>query len=152
VLACPVGAILPDGDFNFSACHTHNCRGFMGGFTDWTEQLADSNNHLDYRKHVSDTESDSMWQSLSFKANDKAAYCLSVCPAGEDVIGRYLSDKKTHLKENVKPRQEKEETIFVLKNSDAEEYVAKRFPNKTTKYVGNSLRPAGISGFSGCHL
>ena len=34
-----------------------------------------------------------MWQSLSFGANYKAAYCLSVCPAGEDVIGPYLTDK-----------------------------------------------------------
>ncbi len=147
VAACPVGAISRDGNFNFSACYTHNYREFMGGFTDWTEQVADSENHLDYRKKVSDAESASMWQSLSFGANYKAAYCLSVCPAGEDVIGPYLTDKKTHLKEIVKPLQEKEETVYVLKNSDAEEHVAKRFPNKRTKYVGNSLRPSSISGF-----
>src|SRR5437773_571872 len=42
-------------------------------------------------------------------ANYKAAYCLSVCPAGEDVIGPYLADKQTHLKENVRPHQEKAE-------------------------------------------
>ena len=100
VAACPVGAISPEGDFNFSACYTHNYREFMGGFTDWTEQVADSKNRLDYRKKVTDAESASMWQSLSFGANYKAAYCLSVCPAGEDVIGPYLADKKTHLKEN----------------------------------------------------
>ena len=131
VAACPVGAISPEGDFNFSACYTHNYREFMGGFTDWTEEVADSKNRFDYRKRVSDSESASMWQSLSFGANYKAAYCLSVCPAGEDVIGPYLADKKTHLKEVVKPLQEKEETIYVLKNSDAEDHVAKRFPNKT---------------------
>ena len=51
------------------------------------------------------------------------------------------------LKEVVKPLQEKEETIYVLKNSDAEDHVAKRFPNKRTKHVGNSLRPSSISGF-----
>jgi len=147
VAACPVGAISSDGDFNFSACYTHNYREFMGGFTDWTEQVADSKNGLDYRKKVTDAESASMWQSLSFGANYKAAYCLSVCPAGEDVIGPYLADKKTHLNENVKPLQDKEETIYVLKNSDAEEHVAKRFPNKQTKHVGNSLRPNSIGGF-----
>jgi formate hydrogenlyase subunit 6/NADH:ubiquinone oxidoreductase subunit I len=38
--ACPVGAIAPDGHFNFSACYTHNYREFMGGFTDWVEQIA----------------------------------------------------------------------------------------------------------------
>ena len=93
----------------FSACYSHNYREFMGGFTDWTEEVADSRNRLDYRKRVTDSESASMWQSLSFGANYKAAYCLSVCPAGEDVIGPYLADKKTHLKEIVKPLQEKEE-------------------------------------------
>ena len=93
VAACPVGAISPNGDFNFSACYTHNYREFMGGFTDWVEQIADSKNALDYRKKVADTESASMWQSLSFGANYKAAYCLSVCPAGEEVIGPFLTNK-----------------------------------------------------------
>ncbi|GAB4151821.1 MAG: 4Fe-4S binding protein [Planctomycetaceae bacterium] len=147
VAACPVGAISPEGDFNFSACYSHNYREFMGGFTDWTEDIADSKNRFDYRERVTDSESASMWQSLSFGANYKAAYCLSVCPAGEDVIGPYLADKKSHLHEIVKPLKEKEETVYVLKNSDAEEYVTKRFPNKTTKYVGNSLRPINIDGF-----
>lgn len=147
VAACPVGAISPEGDFNFSACYSHNYREFMGGFTDWTEQVADSKNAVDYRNRVSDSESASMWQSLSFGANYKAAYCLSVCPAGEDVIAPYLADKKSHLSEIVKPLKEKEETIYVLKNSDAEDHVAKRFPMKTTKHVGNSLRPTSIRGF-----
>ncbi|HEV3259765.1 MAG TPA: 4Fe-4S binding protein, partial [Gemmataceae bacterium] len=48
VAACPVGAISPNGDFNFSACYTHNYREFMGGFTDWVEQIADSKHALDY--------------------------------------------------------------------------------------------------------
>ena len=26
VAACPVGAISPEGDFNFSSCYTHNYR------------------------------------------------------------------------------------------------------------------------------
>ena len=30
--ACPVGAIAPDGHFDFSACLTHNYREFLGGF------------------------------------------------------------------------------------------------------------------------
>ncbi|MGF1579693.1 MAG: SCP2 sterol-binding domain-containing protein [Gemmataceae bacterium] len=147
VAVCPVGAISSDGDFNFSACYTHNYKEFMGGFTDWAEEVADSKNRYEYRKKVTDAESASMWQSLSYGANYKAAYCLSVCPAGEDVIGPFLSDKKTHLNENVKPLQAKEETIYVLKNSDAENHVAKRFPNKRTKHVGNSLRPSSILGF-----
>lgn len=147
VAACPVGAISPAGEFNFSACYSHNYREFMGGFTDWIEEVADSKNGFEYRKRVSDSESASMWQSLSFGANYKAAYCLSVCPAGEDVIAPYLADKKAHLNEVVKPLKEKEETVYVLKNSDAEDHVAKRFPHKQTKHVGNSLRPASIRGF-----
>lgn len=147
VAACPVGAISPDGEFNFSACYTHNYREFMGGFTDWVEQVADSKNALEYRKQVSDAESASMWQSLSFGANYKAAYCLGVCPAGEDVIGPFLTDRKTFVKEIVRPLQEKEETVYVTKNSDAEEHVAKRFPNKRLKHVGNNLRPSSVKVF-----
>ena len=113
VAACPVGAIAPNGDFNFSACYTHNYREFMGGFTNWVEQIAESKNALDYRKKVDDTESASMWQSLSFGANYKAAYCLSVCPAGDEVIGPFLTDKAGHLRDNVRPLQEKKETVYV---------------------------------------
>ncbi len=147
VAACPVGAISPTGSFDFSACYTHNYREFMGGFTDWVEQVVESNDAPDYRRRVSDAESSSLWQSLSFGPNYKAAYCLSVCPAGEDVIGPYLADKKAHLTDTVRPLQEKAETIYVLKNSDAEEHVAKRFPHKRLKHVGNSLRPKDIDGF-----
>jgi Fe-S-cluster-containing hydrogenase component 2 len=153
VAACPVGAIAPNGDFNFSACYTHNYREFMSGFTDWVEQIADSKDALDYRKKVSDPESASMWQSLSFGANYKSAYCLSVCPAGEDVIGPYLTDKAGHLREVVRPLQEKQETVYVVAGSDAEEHVARRFPLKTIKRVGNGLRPRSIQRFlSGLHL
>jgi ferredoxin len=147
VAACPVGAISPNGDFNFSACYTHNYREFMGGFTNWVEQIAESKNALDYRKRVADPESASMWQSLSFGANYKAAYCMGVCPAGEDVIGPFLTDKAGHLREVVKPLQEKQETVYVVAGSDAEEHVARRFPLKTIKRVGNGLRPRTIQRF-----
>jgi ferredoxin len=153
VAACPVGAISPDGRFNFSACLTHNYREFTGGFTDWVEQIADSKNALDYRKRVADPESASMWQSLGFGPNYKAAYCMSVCPAGEDVIGTYLTDKPGHLREVVRPLQEKEEAIYVVAGSDAEDHVARRFPHKSIKRVGNGLRPRTIPRFlAGLHL
>jgi ferredoxin len=147
VAACPTGAIAPDGQFNFSACYTHNYREFMGGFTDWVERVADSKHARAYRKRVADAESASMWQSLSFGANYKAAYCLAVCPAGEDVIGPYLMDKARHVQAIVRPLQEKEETVYVVANSDAEAHVARRFPTKTTKRVGNGLRPRSIAFF-----
>jgi Fe-S-cluster-containing hydrogenase component 2 len=153
VAACPVGAISPDGQFNFSACQTHNYREFMGGFTDWVEQVAESTGALDYRQRVTDPESASMWQSLSFGANYKAAYCLAVCPAGEDVIGPYLTDKAGHLRDTVRPLQAKEEMVYVVAGSDAEDHVARRFPHKTIKRVGNGLRVRTIPRFlSGLHL
>jgi len=144
---CPTGAIAPDGHFNFSACYTHNYREFLGGFTNWVEQVADSKNALEYRKRVSDAESASMWQSLSFEANYKAAYCLAVCPAGEDVIAPYLTNKAGHLRDIVRPLQEKEETVYVIPGSDTEAHVARRFPQKKTKRVGNGLRPRSIHYF-----
>src|SRR6516162_5585516 len=135
VAACPTGAIGSDGSFNFSACYTHNYREFMGGFNDWVEKIADSTSALDYRKKVSGAETVSMWQSLSFGANYKAAYCLSVCPAGEDVIGPFLTDRKEFIKDVVKPLQDKSETVYVVPGSDAEGFVARHFPSKKTKQV-----------------
>jgi ferredoxin len=147
VAACPTGAIGSDGHFNFSACYTHNYREFMGGFVDWIEKIADSEDARDYRSKVSDSETVSMWQSLSYGANYKAAYCVAVCPAGEDVIGPFLEDRKTYLKDIVKPLQEKKEVVYVVPNSDAEAYVSHRFPHKTTKQVSNGLRSTSIKGF-----
>jgi epoxyqueuosine reductase QueG len=147
VAACPVGAIGSDGHFNFSACYTHNYREFMSGFTDWAEAIADSKNSRDYRQKVSDSESASMWQSLSFKANYKAAYCIAACPAGEDVIAPFLTDRKAFVQEVVKPLQDKPETIYVVPGSDAETYVARRFPHKTVKRVSSGIRSQSIQGF-----
>ena len=46
------------------------------------EQVADSKGAFDYRRRVTDSETASMWQSLGFGPNYKAAYCMAVCPAG----------------------------------------------------------------------
>jgi ferredoxin len=146
VAACPTGAISPDGQFNFSACYTHNYREFMGGFNDWVEQIAESGSAREYRRKVSGAETVSMWQSLSFGANYKAAYCMAVCPAGEDVIAPFLSDRKHYLESVVKPLQKKVETIYVAPGSDAEEYVARRFPHKKVKWVSNGLAGQGSIG------
>lgn len=135
VAACPVEAIGMDGSFNFSACYAHNYREFMSGFADWVEEVADSDSREDYRERVPLNETVSMWQSLSFKANYKAAYCISVCPAGEDVLAPFLDDKVAFRKEYVEPLQNKEETVYVLPRSDAEDWIAKRFPAKTPKRV-----------------
>jgi ferredoxin len=148
VAACPTGAIGPDGAFNFSACYTHNYREFMGGFGDWVETIAESGSAKDYRAKVSGAETVSMWQSLSFGANYKAAYCLSVCPAGEDVIGPFLKDRKQFTHEIVDPLRAKQETIYVTPGSDAETYVPQHFPHKKIKRVASGLgRQTSIRAF-----
>ena len=144
VAACPVGAIGADGVFNFSACYTHNYREFMGGFADWVESIADSRNGLDYRRRVKESESVSMWQSLGFGPNYKAAYCMAVCPAGEDVIGPFLVSKKDYADEVVRPLQARKEPVYVVPGSDAEAHVQKRYPHKTLRHVRSSLRPRSI--------
>lgn len=149
VAACPTGAIAPDGHFDFAACYTHNYREFMGGFGDWVETIADAGSARAYREKTSDAETVSMWQSLAFGPNYKAAYCLAVCPAGSDVIGAYEASKKRHLEEIVNPLQQKLEAIYVTPQSDAEAYVAKRFPHKTIKHVGPVLRPTTVDNFLG---
>ena len=143
VAACPVGAIGKDGEFDFVACSVHNYCEFMGGFTDWAQTIADSSDADDFRSRVTDSENASMWQSLSFKANYKAAYCLAVCPAGEDVIEPYLTDRKQFVNLVLKPLQAKEETLYVLPDSKAKEHAEKRFPHKPVKVVDSGIRGRG---------
>ncbi len=147
VAACPVGAIKPDGGFDFLSCYTHNYREFLGNFNDWVDALVTSKDRAAYRARFSDGETTSMWQSLSFKPGYKAAYCIAVCPAGEDVANPFLEDRPGYVKKVVKPLTEKEETVYVLGNSDAERHVAARFPAKSTKRVGRTLRTSSIRGF-----
>lgn len=147
VAACPVGAISPDGEFNFSSCNTHNYREFMSGFSDWVETVVASKNVPEYRKNVSLSETVSWWQSLSYGSNYKAAYCMAVCPAGEDVIGAYIQNRKNYVNEVLRPLQDKVETIYVVPGSDAEAHVGKRFPHKRIKRVSNGMRLVSIHSF-----
>ncbi|MBL9135327.1 MAG: SCP2 sterol-binding domain-containing protein [Verrucomicrobiales bacterium] len=147
VAACPVGAIGADGAFDFSACYTHNYREFMGGFADWAENLAESRGRAAYRRKVRETETVSMWQSLGFGPNYKAAYCMAVCPAGEEVIPAYQASKKEFAAETLRPLQEKREPVYVVRGSDAEAHVRRRFPHKEVRRVRNSLRPRSIATF-----
>lgn len=147
VAACPVEAIGMDGSFNFSACYAHNYREFMGGFVDWVDQLAEARDRDDFHARVSPAETSSMWQSLSYKPNYKAAYCVAVCPAGDDVLGAFLKDRVAYNRETVQPFKDKRETVYVLPGSDAEQSVPKRYPHKTATRVGWMLDAADIFTF-----
>ena len=147
VSACPVGAIKPDGYFDFSACFTHNYQQFMGGFVNWIEDVVASRSAQDYASKVSYAETVNRWQSLSYGPNYNAAYCLAVCPAGEDVIGPYLTNRIAHVETVVKPLQDKVEPIYVSKGTDAADYVARRYPHKRIRWVKPSGRATNINSF-----
>ncbi|MET9629435.1 4Fe-4S binding protein [Lentzea sp. NPDC006480] len=141
VAACPVGAIRKTGEFDGLACATHNYREFMSGFTDWVQTVADSEDAADYRSRVTDSESASMWQSLASPPGYKSGYCVAVCPAGEDVLGPYLDDRKTFMDTVLRPLQEKKETLYVLPGSAAQAHAQRRFPHKATKEVTGGWQP-----------
>jgi ferredoxin len=147
VAACPVGAIKPDGAFDTASCYTHNYREFMGGFSDWAEQIADAKSGHDLRTRVTQAEQVGMWQSLAFGPNYKAAYCVAVCPAGEDVIGPFLANRGGFVNQVVKPLQQKQEMIYVVPGSDAESHVAKRFPHKRVRRVRGTFQPTTVANF-----
>ena len=147
VAACPVGAIKPDGQFDLASCYTHNYREFLGGFGDWAEHVADAKDGHDLRARVTPAEQVSMWQSLAFGPSYKSGNCISVCPAGEDVIGPYLADRGGFLDEVVRPLQQNTEAVYVVPDSDAEGYVIRRFPHKRPRRVRGTLLPSTIEGF-----
>jgi epoxyqueuosine reductase QueG len=146
VAACPVGAIGADGRFDFTGCYTHNYHEFMGGFAEWEERLVAATSARDYRTRMSEGESASMWQSLSFGANYKAAYCLAVCPAGEEVIQPFLKSRQDFTAEVVRPLQDKVENLYVVAGSDAEAHARRRYPHKGLRHVRGRLRASSIEG------
>lgn len=141
VAACPVGAIEPGGGFRFSACYDHNYREFMTGFSDVLEEVAESEGRHELRERVPLPELVSTWQSLAYKPNYKAAYCIAVCPAGDDVLGQFVDRRPAFLREVLRPLTERVETVYVVENSDAEAHVRARFPHKRVQRVRSSLRP-----------
>jgi ferredoxin len=149
VVACPVGAIEPGGGFRFSACYDHNYREFMSGFADFVEDVVESHDRHDFRDRVPLSEAVTTWQGLSYKPSYKAAYCVAVCPAGDDVLGGFVHDRTGHVQRVLKPLTEREETIYVVAGSDAEAHVRRRFPHKRVQRIRSSLRPSRPQDFFG---
>lgn len=147
VKVCPVGAVKPNDAFDFMACYSHNYRERLGGFQDWVDQLADSRNHVDYRRRVTDSETISMWQNLAIGAQTQCDRCMAVCPAGQEAVGEYLDNRKDYVHRYLKSYEQLDETIYVVKGSDAEQYVKEHFPSKKAKRISNGIRPASAQGF-----
>ncbi|ACA17409.1 4Fe-4S ferredoxin iron-sulfur binding domain protein [Methylobacterium sp. 4-46] len=147
VAACPVGALKPDGAFDFSACLNHNYQQFMGGFANFVEDIAESRSAADYRAKHGYAETVTRWQSLSYGPTYNAAYCIAVCPAGEDVIGPYLADKAGHLRAVVDPLKARTEPVYVVRGSDAAAHAARRFPHKRLRFVRQGARATTVQGF-----
>jgi ferredoxin len=135
VSVCPTGAIGADGQFNYVPCYVHNYRERAGNFVSWVKNLVDSKSFEEYRTHVSDAETVSMWQNLSICPQTRCDRCVAVCPAGEQNIGEFLLDTKGYVQNHVKKFREKKEVVYVLPGSDAETRVKSKFPNKTPKRV-----------------
>ena len=74
---------------------------------------------------------------------------MAVCPAGTDVIGPYQASKAQYLKSIVDPLQKKDEPVYVVKGSDAADYVAKRFPHKRPRFVRSGLKVTSVGSFLG---
>jgi epoxyqueuosine reductase QueG len=143
VAACPVGAISRQREFDFFACLTHNYREFLTGFQDWVDGMVDATSGDEYRTKFREGETLSMWQSLGHGPQYKSAYCMAVCPAGEDVIGPYLRDKRGYVREVVRPLQTKPEPVYVQRGTHAER-VAERNPAKDVRYVGFAVGVASV--------
>ena len=144
---CPVGAVKKRDDFDFMGCYSHNYRERLGGFQNWVEQIIESKNSADYRRRVSDSETISMWQHLAIGAQTRCDRCMAICPAGETAIGGFLEDRKAYTHQYLKPFRDLEETIYVVKGSDAEQHVQANFPAKRIKAISNGIRPTSAAVF-----
>lgn len=147
VAACPVGALKPDGGFDFITCYTHDYRELLGNVSDFVGAVVESKDMKTYRDGFSDGETTPMWQSLSFKPGYKPPYCIAVCPAGEDMINPFLEDRPGYMERVLKPLTDRRENLYILPGSDAENYAADRFLHKTVKRVGRTLRTTSINSF-----
>ncbi len=146
VAVCPVGAIDPHGEFDFFGCLTHNYREFLGGFIDLVDAIAEVPDATTYRTKMRESETLSVWQSLGFGPQYKSGYCMAVCPAGDEVVGRYNGNRASYRESTVKPLKEKREPVYVRAGSRGER-VATRNPNKDVRYVDFRAGLATVDNF-----
>jgi epoxyqueuosine reductase QueG len=138
-VVCPTGAISKNQPFDFVACITHTYRDNMNGFQNWVEAMVTSRDMAEYGTSFTNRETAFMWQSLMFRMSYRCSYCMSVCPAGQEVKPDYLADKKDHVERILKPLRDREEPVYVMAGSRAETKAQKN-PHKTVRVVPGMVR------------
>jgi epoxyqueuosine reductase QueG len=147
VTSCPVGALNADGHFNSIACVTHSYRLKYGGFTDFIETVAASRDARQFHSRFSDQETVLAWQALALGTSYQCTNCMAVCPGGDELIGPYVEDAKAYRETVAARLQQRAETVYVVKGSDADAHVRKRFPHKPVRYVHNGVRASTVAAF-----
>ena len=146
VAACPVGAISNVREFDFFACLGHNYREFPFSAADWVDAVA-AGDASAYRAKFREGETLSMLQSLAFEPTYKSAYCMAVCPAGDDVIGPYLADKPRYREQVLLPLRRHPEPVYVQSGSHAEQ-TASRNPAKRLRYLDFKPDVSTVANFA----
>jgi epoxyqueuosine reductase len=88
-----------------------------------------------------------MLQSLAFEPTYKSAYCMAVCPAGEDVIAPYLADKARYREQVLLPLRRHPEPVYVQSGSHAEQTAA-RNPAKQVRYLDFKPDVSTVANFA----
>jgi epoxyqueuosine reductase QueG len=146
IAVCPVGAIHKDAGLDFMSCAMHNYHELFGGFQEWIEKIVSSGTVRSYRSQFRDRETVAKWQALTYGNAFRCSYCMAVCPAGEETVEQYRSDKKAYIQHAVKPLREKREPVYVIKGTRAEK-IARANEAKDVHLVRNTIRPASVGSF-----
>jgi epoxyqueuosine reductase QueG len=146
VSVCPTGAISKEGNFDFMSCMLHNYHELLGGFQEWIEEIVSSKSIRKYRSKFRDSETLCKWQSLTHGHAYRCSYCTAVCPAGDNTVGEYQSDKKRYVERIVRPLKTKHEPVYVIRGTSAESAAIKN-EAKEIRYVRNTIRPNSVTSF-----
>lgn len=145
VQACPTGSIGKDGSLNFINCATHNYRHRLGGFVDWVDSIAAGKKA--YKSVFSDSETVSMWQSLSCGSYYTCCNCMGSCPAGSEHMDHFWADRKGYQTSVIRKLLDRGGNVYVLPGSDAQVHAGKLFPPERVKLVASGTRPTDVRNF-----
>jgi len=104
-----------------------------------TVTIADRRSAAGYRENMTPQESLSMWQSLSFAANYKTAYCLAVCRRARMSSDRCSITARSFLMELYGRFRKRRKPSTYSPTPTPKRTLQRRFPHKRTKRVHNGL-------------